>query len=99
MYTVTEFTFIDEDTNSEFTLMCNGKCFFILIRRQFFGIALLGFFLRVAEEFELEGHTVDDSYGWVITQFLPLLRGIPPLYRDAKPALHDFFSPKRQSTR
>ncbi|SPO02506.1 uncharacterized protein DNG_05179 [Cephalotrichum gorgonifer] len=69
MYAVIEFTFSDEDTDSEFIVMRSGKRFIIrLFADNFSESPSLKdrdlFFLRVADEFELEGLTVDDFYDW-----------------------------------
>lgn len=99
LYTVTNFTFCDHDTDTEFTVMCNGKRLFIRLSADNFSESpplkdKYLFFLEVADEFELEGHTVDDFYDWVVKPFLPILRAIPPLDQGAKPTLHDFFFPE-----
>ena len=102
MYTVTNFTFCDEDTDTEFTVMCNGKRLFIRLSADNFSESpsLKGqylFYLKVADESELDGHTVDDFYDfydWVIKPFLPLLRAIPPLDQGVKPILHGLFFPE-----
>lgn len=79
--------------------MCNGKRLFIhLFADNFSESPSLKdqylFFLKVANEFELEGHTVDDFYDWVIKPFLLLLRAITPIDPGAKPTLYDFFFPE-----
>ncbi|KAK7429183.1 hypothetical protein QQZ08_004398 [Neonectria magnoliae] len=85
-YEVAEFTFSDHNTDSEFVVMCSGRRLIIrLFENHFSGASRLKeqylFFLRVAEEGELDGQTVDDFYDWVTEPFLPILRNLPG--RDA----------------
>lgn len=84
MSSVIEFTFSDQDTDTEFIVLCNGKRLLIHLSADNFSESpslksQYLFFLRVAEEFELEGHTVDDFYDWILEPFLPLLHSFPPL--------------------
>jgi hypothetical protein len=76
--------------------MCNGKRLVIRLFAEFFDESpplreRYLFFLRVAEEFELDGFTVDDFYDWVLEPFLPLIRGLSPPDGGAVPTLQDFF--------
>lgn len=48
----------------------------------------------MAEEFELDGYTIDDFYEWILEPFLPLLRGITPPQEDVKSTLHNYFYPE-----
>lgn len=98
-FTVIEFTFSDEETDTEFIILCNGKRLIVRLFEDNFSESprLKGqylFFLRVAEEFELEGQTVEDFYDWVVEPFLPMLRAIPPLAEDATPTLEQIFFPE-----
>ncbi|ORY69805.1 uncharacterized protein BCR38DRAFT_405481 [Pseudomassariella vexata] len=52
------------------------------------------FYLQAAEEFELDGVTVEDFYDWIMEPFLSLPRSIPPPDRNKTPTLQDFFHPK-----
>ncbi|KAI1370112.1 hypothetical protein F4677DRAFT_439270 [Hypoxylon crocopeplum] len=81
--------------------MCNGKRLVIRLFAEFFDESpqlkeRYLFFLRVAEEFEIDGLTVDDFYDWVIEPFLPLLRDLPSLNGGAVSTLHDFFFPETE---
>lgn len=51
-------------------------------------------FLQVAEEFEIDGFTVEDFYDWVVEPFLPLLRNLSPLNEGAVSTLQDFLFPE-----
>ncbi|EGY23841.1 hypothetical protein VDGD_05279 [Verticillium dahliae] len=97
-YEVTEFTFSDHNTDSEFVVMCNGSRLVIrLLEDHFSDSSQLKeqylFFLKVAEEGELDGQTVDDFQDWVIEPFLPVLRSLSGQDAGAfvEPTLHDFF--------
>jgi hypothetical protein len=37
------------------------------------------FFLEVADDFELDGYTVEDFYDWIIEPFLPKFRELPKI--------------------
>ncbi|KAI1401138.1 hypothetical protein F4819DRAFT_459350 [Hypoxylon fuscum] len=100
-YTITEFTFSAQNTESEVVVMCNGKRLVIYLFADSFDESpqlkeRYLFFLRVAEEFEIDGLTVDDFYDWVMEPFLPILRGLPPLDGGAVSTLHDLFFPETQ---
>ncbi|KAG7110592.1 hypothetical protein HYQ46_004978 [Verticillium longisporum] len=95
---LTEFTFSDHNTDSEFVVMCNGSRLVIrLLEDHFSDSSQLKeqylFFLKVAEEGELDGQTVDDFQDWVIEPFLPVLRSLSGQDAGAfvEPTLHDFF--------
>ncbi|KAI5924602.1 hypothetical protein F4810DRAFT_709557 [Camillea tinctor] len=72
-YQVIEFTFSDHDTNSEFVIMCRGIRLIIrLFEYHFSGFSYLKgqylFFLRIAEEDELDGQTVEDFYDCALAE-------------------------------
>ncbi len=52
------------------------------------------FYLAVADEYELDSHTVDNFYSWVIKPFLPLLCAISSVDQGVKPSFHDFLFPE-----
>ena len=67
LYTVTEFTFRDQNTDTEFTIRYKGKRFIICLSADSFSESpslkdKYLFFLRVADEFKLECHIVDGLY-------------------------------------
>lgn len=100
-YEVTQFTFSGSDTDSEFVIMCRGRRIIIrLTENQFSESSHLRdhylFFLRVADEGDLDGYEVEDFYDWVMEPFLPLLRSIPSRNTgdSAIPTLQDYFFPE-----
>ncbi|KAI1167529.1 hypothetical protein F5B18DRAFT_602066 [Nemania serpens] len=98
-HAITQFTFSDQNTESELVVMCNGKRLVIhLFADSFDDSPLLKqrylFFLRVAEEYEIDGFTVEDFYDWAIEPFFPFLRNLPPLAGGAISTLQDFFFPE-----
>ncbi|KAI3322948.1 hypothetical protein HD806DRAFT_499726 [Xylariaceae sp. AK1471] len=97
-HAVIEFTFSDRNTDSEIIVMCNGKRLVIRLFADSFDESpplkeRYLFFLHVAEEFEIDGFTVEDFYDWVMEPFFPILRDLPPLKAGAVPTLQDFFFP------
>ncbi|KAM0325179.1 hypothetical protein ACHAQA_007718 [Verticillium albo-atrum] len=100
-YEVVESTFSDHDTDSEFVVMCNGSRLVIRLLEDHFSESPKSkerylFFLKVADEGELDGQTVDDFHDWVMEPFLPILRKISGhnTSTSAEPTLHDFFYAK-----
>ncbi|KAI1171165.1 hypothetical protein F4777DRAFT_69087 [Nemania sp. FL0916] len=96
LYTVTQFMFHPEHTDSELILICNGKRFIIRLTADSFNESpqlreRYLYFLRVAEEFELDGLTVDDFQDWIVEPFHSILRDVEPLSKENVPTLHDFY--------
>lgn len=97
-WSVIEFTFSNRDTDSELVVMCNGKRFVIyLFADNFSESPLLRdrylFFLQVAENYELDGLTVEDFYDWAVEPLFPLFRELSPLAKARKSTLHEFIFP------
>ncbi|KAG5750139.1 hypothetical protein H9Q70_007203 [Fusarium xylarioides] len=96
-WSVLEFTFHNEKTDSELVIMCNYHKFIISISTDSFSqsAALESkylFFLKVAENFELDGYTVEDFYEWIAEPLLPKFRQVPEV--TANLTLQDFLFPK-----
>ena len=96
-WSVVEFTFSNKDTNSELVLMCNYQRFIIhLFEENFTHSESLRnkylFFLNVAENYELDGHTVEDFHDWIAEPLLPVLRDLPEAATGR--TLHDFLFPE-----
>ncbi|OTA98144.1 hypothetical protein M426DRAFT_326226 [Hypoxylon sp. CI-4A] len=98
-YSVIEFSFSEHDTDAELRVLCNGTRIHIYLSEENFAESpqlkeKYLFYLRVAEEFELDGVTVEDFYDWIMEPFLSLLRSIPSPDQHKTPTLQDFFHPK-----
>ncbi|PKK55005.1 hypothetical protein CI102_321 [Trichoderma harzianum] len=97
-WSVLEFTFSDRSTDSEFVMMCHKHRFIVRLSiEQFVASPELRekylFFLDVAEQFELDGYTVDDFYDWVAEPMLPIFRELPPI-QNVKSTLDEFLFPE-----
>ena len=84
---VIHFLFSSRDTDSQVVIMCNNVRFILQLSGSNFDASpqLLQrylFFLRVAEDFELDGYTVDDFYDWAAEPLFPIFHGMksPPDY-------------------
>ncbi|KAF4949254.1 hypothetical protein FGADI_9025 [Fusarium gaditjirri] len=96
-WSVIEFTFSNQDTDSELVVMCN-YCQFIVsasadsfsqspaLKSKYF------FFLEVAENYELDGYTLEDFYDWIIEPLLPKFRQLPEIPLTL--TLHHFLFPE-----
>ncbi|KAF5608146.1 kinase subdomain-containing protein [Fusarium pseudoanthophilum] len=98
-WSVILFTFSDRDTDSELVVICNDKCFVIHLSADTFSKApklkeRYLFFLQVAEEFELDGVTVEDFWDWIVDPLLPIFRELPTPDPDAPQTLDGFFNPE-----
>jgi hypothetical protein len=98
-YSVIDLTFSSEDKDSYLNIYCNGKRFLLYLFTDNFNKSPTSkerylFFLKVAENYELDGFTVDDFQDWAVEPLLPLLRGVPPLDGNCKPTLQDFLYPE-----
>ncbi|PMB71378.1 hypothetical protein BM221_001465 [Beauveria bassiana] len=97
-WSVIGFTFSKPHLSAEFVVMSNRLRYVIHatdaslakspeLREQF------RFFLDVAENTQVEGHTVDDFYEWALEPLIPLLcedARLTPTPRRRAPNLHDF---------
>lgn len=97
-YSVVDFIFSDHDAESELTVMCNGKRFYITLLADNFEESpsikeSYINYLQVAEASEIDGLTVDDFYDWVLEPFLPIFRNVPPLVGHHKPTLQEYLFP------
>ncbi|KAM6484686.1 hypothetical protein HDV62DRAFT_404479 [Trichoderma sp. SZMC 28011] len=101
-WSVLEFTFSDRSTDTEFVMMCHKHRFILrLSAEQFVASPQLRekylFFLEVAEQFELDGYTVDDFYDWVAEPMLPIFRQLSPSDDDnTGSTLDEFLFPETQ---
>ncbi|KAF1959801.1 hypothetical protein CC80DRAFT_406189 [Byssothecium circinans] len=98
-FTVIEFFFSACDTESELTVMCNGKRFRIPLSSDHFEDSpsikeTYLHYLQVAETFELDGLTVDDLYDWALEPFFLIFRAVPPLLEHHKPTLQEYLFPE-----
>lgn len=79
--------------------MCNDKCFVIRLSAETFSESpnlkeRYLFFLQVADEFEMDGVTVEDSWDWIVEPLLPIFRQLPTPDQTAIRTLDDFFNPE-----
>ncbi|CAM1500458.1 Fc.00g096200.m01.CDS01 [Cosmosporella sp. VM-42] len=98
-WTVAEFTSSDRNTDSEAVLMCNHKTFVKRSSADNFSESphpkgKYLFFLEVAENFKLDGYTVEDLYDWMVEPLLPFLETLSPADEAQKLTLHDFVFPE-----
>ncbi|KAK7414108.1 hypothetical protein QQX98_007051 [Neonectria punicea] len=98
-WSVLEFTFSNRDTDSELVITCCGKRFFLhLFADNFSESPQLRerylFFLEVAENYELDGFTIEDFHDWAVEPLFPLFRKLSPCDKDQICTLHDFLFPE-----
>ncbi|EXA35137.1 hypothetical protein FOVG_13908 [Fusarium oxysporum f. sp. pisi HDV247] len=79
-----KFSFSSQDTDSELVVMCNYRQFIISASADSFSQspALKSkylFFLEVADNYELDGYTLEDLYDWIIEPLLPKFRQLPEI--------------------
>lgn len=79
--------------------MCNNKRFIIRLSVDTFSESpelkeRYLFFLQVAEEFELDGVTVEDFWDWIVDPLLPVFQGLPTPDQAAPQTLDGFFNPE-----
>lgn len=79
--------------------MCNDKRFVIRLFADNFSESpklrdRYLFFLQVAEEFELDGFTVEDFWDWAVEPLLPLFWELPTPHKTWQSTLYDFFNPE-----
>ncbi|KAF5704135.1 hypothetical protein FMUND_12677 [Fusarium mundagurra] len=83
-WSVIEFTFSNKDTDSELVVMCNYRQFIISVSAGSFAQspALKNKYLvllEVADNYELDGYTVEDLYDWIVAPLLPKFREVPEI--------------------
>ncbi|GKU09159.1 unnamed protein product [Fusarium langsethiae] len=98
-WSVVGFTFSTVITDSELVVMCNSKRFVIRLHADNFSESpklkeSYLFFLKVAEEFELDDVTVEDFWDWIVNPLLPIFRKLPTPDKSAPPTLNEFFNPE-----
>jgi hypothetical protein len=96
-WSVIEFSFSSQDTDSELVIMCNYRQFIISASADSFSQspALKSkylFFLEVADNYELDGYTLEDFYDWVVEPLLPKFRQLPEITSTL--TLEHFLSPE-----
>ncbi|KZZ95361.1 Protein kinase-like domain protein [Moelleriella libera RCEF 2490] len=94
-WSVIEFTFSNLDADAELVVMCNHVRFVIHATEDGFASSPQSrerylFFLKVAENYELDGYTVDDFYDWALEPLLPVLCEHTQTLKTGKATLHDF---------
>ncbi|OAR02395.1 hypothetical protein LLEC1_02527 [Akanthomyces lecanii] len=94
-WSVIEFTFSNLDTDAELVVMCNHVRFVIHATETAFASSpqlreKYLFFLHVAENYEVDGYTVDDFYDWALEPLLPVLCEQTPELKVGAVTLHDF---------
>ncbi|KAF5681561.1 kinase subdomain-containing protein [Fusarium denticulatum] len=99
IWSVIQFTFSDRNTDSELVVMCNDKCFVICLSADTFSKSTklkehYLFFLQVAEEFELDGVTVEDFWDWIVDPLLPIFWELPTPDEAAPRTLDGFLNPE-----
>ncbi|KAL7929357.1 hypothetical protein V8C35DRAFT_198378 [Trichoderma chlorosporum] len=100
-WTMLEFTFSTENTDSEMVAMCNGRRVVTHLCAENFSQSpplkeKYLFFLQVAEHFELEGYTIDDFHDWIAEPLLPIFRRLDAL-QCVPNSLEAFPFPESQS--
>lgn len=98
-WSVILFYFNTKSTSSELTVMCNSKRFILrLLAENLSESPKLKerylFFLQVADEFELDGFTVEDFWDWAVEPLFPLFRELHSPDKTRQSTLDDFFSPE-----
>ncbi|KAF5533253.1 kinase subdomain-containing protein [Fusarium mexicanum] len=98
-WSVILFTFSDRGTDSELVVMCNNKRFVIRLSADTFSESpklkeRYLFFLQIAEEFELDGVTVEDFWDWIVYPLLPIFRELSTPDQDELQTLDGFFNPE-----
>lgn len=98
-WSVIGFHFSNRNTNSELMVMCKDKRFVIRLFTDNFSESpklrdRYLFFLQVAEEFELDGFTVEDFWDWAVEPLLPSFRNLPTPDLTQQSTLDDFFNPE-----
>ncbi|CVK92027.1 uncharacterized protein FMAN_07044 [Fusarium mangiferae] len=98
-WSVILFTFSDRNTDSELAVMCNNKRFIIRLSADTFSKSpklkdRYLFFLQVAEEFELDGVTVEDFWDWIVDPLLPIFQELSTPDQADLQTLHGFFNPE-----
>ncbi|KAG5750943.1 hypothetical protein H9Q72_007084 [Fusarium xylarioides] len=83
-WSVIEFTCSNKDTDSELVVMCNYRQFIISVSADSFAQspALKNkylFLLEVADNYELDGYTIEDLYDWIVAPLLPKFREVPEI--------------------
>ncbi|KAM3510837.1 hypothetical protein MY11210_005499 [Beauveria gryllotalpidicola] len=94
-WSVIEFTFSNLDADAELVVMCNHVRFVIHATENGFASSpqlreKYLFFLQVAENYELDGYTVDDFYDWALEPLLPALCNQTHTLKIGTATLHDF---------
>jgi hypothetical protein len=96
-WNVIEFTFSKTDSDSELVVMCNGRCFIIQLFADQLSESLRDqylFFLRVAENLELDGLYVQDFWNWAVEPLIPFFRAVGPDDKARQPTLDNFLFPE-----
>ncbi|KPM42122.1 hypothetical protein AK830_g4420 [Neonectria ditissima] len=98
-WSVLEFTFSDRETDSELIISCCGKCFCLFLFAENFSESSrlkerYLFFLKVANNYELDGFTIEDFLDWVAEPLFPLFRRFSPCDEDQTRTLHEFLFPE-----
>ncbi|KAG9253127.1 uncharacterized protein F5Z01DRAFT_659198 [Emericellopsis atlantica] len=96
-WNVIEFTSSENDTHSELVVMCAYRRFIVTLSADNFSrsSALRKkyiFFLEVAENYEVDGYTIDDFHDWIVEPLLPIFRELPEIVTDR--TLQDFLFPE-----
>ncbi|KAF5556888.1 hypothetical protein FMEXI_941 [Fusarium mexicanum] len=98
-WSVLEFTLSNKGTDTEFVIMCNYRQFHISASADSFSQspALRNkylFFLKVADNYELDGYTLEDFYDWIIEPLIPGFRQLPEITSTL--TLQHFLFPETQ---
>lgn len=96
-WSVIEFSFSNRDTDSELVLLCNQTRLVLYLTACSLSESpklqeQYAFFLNVAENFELDGYTVEDFYDWAVEPLLPTLHELCPANPISKRTIQDFLS-------
>ena len=98
LWSMLEFTFSSENTDARMVALCNRR----RVVTYLFAENLVQspslkqkylFFLKVAEEFELDGYTIEDFYDWIAEPLLPVFHRLGALH-ELPNNLDSFLSPE-----
>ncbi len=97
-WSVVDSIFSTEDMYARFVVMCNHVRYVVHVRETALSWSpelreKLKFFLKVAENTELDGYTVNDFHNWALKPLLPILcenADVTPWPRITPPTLRDF---------
>jgi hypothetical protein len=93
LWSMLEFEFSALDHDAQMVALCNGRRVVIRLSPNNFATASIKekylFFIEVADNFELDGYTVEDFYDWIAQPLLPFFERLSRL--DSVPSTLEAF--------